>query len=665
MQLNEQKNWDQNMRFESTKVTNWGPFRESQEIDLQTTDGAPVVLIFGENGKGKTSFAKAIRWCLYGEESGINPVQHANWTKIRENVDFEVGVTVTFSVMSSSGEVGVDETWTTYEIERSFTARPDGRTTFGVSARDHSVTLKRQGDGFIDQIPKFIKKYLPLEMSRFFLFDGEELNSLKTELEGGGVSSGVKDGIESVMGIPALKELDTLVRDQQKIIDRSHKSIQGHRESEQELELAKLELERKTEELNGNKRDLKRAEEEKAEIIAEMARFKEVSDKIAQKNQIMKSRDRASQEARSAQSDIKQAFDDFWWVPLADQIMKSQERETKQRIIQKERNELVARLKALQSILETGRCATCGQNAGLNDAERAEMAQLRDQLSTNADESATRSGFIERFNDPNVQRVVIRDLLIDERRALAVVRSEEDELRIIEMQLADVDEEKTNGLLPKLQNLERFEGGLKVLVDQGETEVVRLRGVESEKRKALMKLGGIPESQENLSKALQQLQEIAGVVRETFRDKVREEVAGVASSHYVKMMENEDLVGIDITSDFRVRPINRFFDEPKPLSSYGQSLVAVYAFIGALIDVSGNNGSWLIDTVGSRLDKDKMRSVWEWLSSRDRQVIAMPHSGELTKSDAMSLIGGRVSRRYEIVDASNRDSDSQIKEILS
>jgi hypothetical protein len=189
--------------------------------------------------------------------------------------------------------------------------------------------------------------------------------------------------------------------------------------------------------------------------------------------------------------------------------------------------------------------------------------------------------------------------------------------------------------------------------------------VESEKRKALIRLGGIPETQEHLSTALQQLQDIIGKVRESFRDKVREEVALVASSHYVTMMENEDLIGIDITPDFRVRPMSRVFDEPKPFSSYGQSLIAVYAFIGALIDVSGNDGAWLIDTVGSRLDKDKMRAVWEWLSTRNRQVIAMPHSGELTKEDAMVFVGSRVSRRYEIVDANSRDADSRILEIFA
>lgn len=653
------------MRFEKIRLENWGPFKGFHEISLSTTDGAPVVLIFGENGKGKTSFAKALRWCLYGEQSSVTPAQYANWGRILEGKDFAVGVTVWFSVRS--GVDGDQDEEQSFELTRNFTARPDGRTTLGVAARNIDTQLRQTGANFVDQsqISRFVQKHLPLEMARFFLFDGEELNSLKTELEGGGVSSSVRDGIESVMGIPALKELDALIRDQQKVIDKSQGRVQGHLEAQQALETASLNLERKTSELNDTKRDLKETEDRVAALTADLAKNKEFADKIAQKELHIKNKAAAEGEARDAQNEIREHLHEFWWIPLTEQIKKSQERETRQRIQNRERNNLSSRLAQLQSILDSGTCSTCGQPAGLGEAERQEMIEIREKLQTPADDIIEQQGFVERFRNPDVQQLLVRNLLLDERRALARARDIKDDLAILEMQLAEVDEERTKGILPLLLNAQKYEGGLKERVESLEKQVLELRSVESEKRKALVRLGGIPESQENRSKALQQLQDIIGKVRESFRDKVREEVALVASSHYVTMMENEDLVGIDITPDFRVRPISRVFDEPKPFSSYGQSLIAVYAFIGALIDVSGNDGAWLIDTVGSRLDKDKMRAVWEWLSTRNRQVIAMPHSGELTKDDATVFVGSRVSRRYEIVDANSRDADSRIVEVFS
>jgi DNA sulfur modification protein DndD len=653
------------MRFEKIRLQNWGPFQGSHEISLSTTDGAPVVLIFGENGKGKTSFAKALRWCLYGEHSSVTPAQYANWGKIVEGTDFEVGVTVWFSVRS--GVNGDQDGEEFYELTRNFTARPDGRTTLRVAARNIDTQLRQTGASFVDQsqIPRFVHKHLPLEMARFFLFDGEELNSLKTELEGGGVSSSVRDGIESVMGIPALKELDGVIRDKQKVIDKCQGRVQGHLEAQQALETAKLNLEQKESTLIDTKRTLKETEDKVEALRADLARHKEVADKLAQKELHIKNKAAAEGEARETQNDIREHLHESWWIPLAAQIKKSQDREMRQRIQSGERIQLLSRLAQLQSILDSGTCSTCGQTAGLGDAQRQEMIEIREKVRTSIDETIEQHGFVERFRDPDVKLDRLRNFLVDERRALNRAREIRDDLAILEMQLVEVDEEWTKGLLPLLLNAQKFAGGLKESVQSLEKEVLELRSVESEKRKALVRLGGIPESQENLSKALQQLQDIIGKVRESFRDKVREEVVRVASSHYVNMMQNEDLIGIDITSDFRVRPINRAFDEPKPLSSYGQSLIAVYAFIGALMDVSGNDGAWLIDTVGSRLDQDKMRAVWEWLSTRNRQVIAMPHSGELTKDDATVFVGSRISRRYEIVDAVSRDADSRIVEVLS
>jgi DNA sulfur modification protein DndD len=653
------------MRFEKIRLENWGPFKGFHEISVSTSDGAPVVLIFGENGKGKTSFAKALRWCLYGANSNVTPGQYANWGRVLDGEDFPVGVTVWFSINSGvDGDHGEQQS---YELSRNFIAHPDGRTTLGVAVKNEEPQLRQTSGGFIEQgqISRFIQKHLPLEMARFFLFDGEELNSLKTELEGGGVSSSVRDGIESVMGIPALKELDALIRDQQKVIDKSQGKVQGHMAAQNALEVAKQNLERKTAELHDTKRDLKETEDRVASLTADLAKYKEFADKFAQKDIHLKIKAEAENEARQAQNDIKEHLHDFWWIPLVEQIKKSQERENRQRIQKSKRIELNSRLAQLQSILESGTCLTCGQPAGLSDSDRAEMIQIREKLLDSADETVEPQGFVERFRNPDVQHVLAQTLLLEERRAMSKAREIKDELAILEMQLAEVDEERTRGILPMLLNAQKYEGGLKERVESLEKEVLDLRAVEAEKRKAWVKLGDLPESQENLSKALQQLQDIIGKVRESFRDKVREEVALVASSHYVTMMENEDLVGIDITPDFRVRPISRVFEEPKPFSSYGQSLIAVYAFIGALIDVSGNDGSWLIDTVGSRLDRDKMRAVWEWLSTRNRQVIAMPHSGELTKDDAMVFVGSRVSRRYEIIDASSRDTDSRIMEIFT
>jgi hypothetical protein len=175
-------------------------------------------------------------------------------------------------------------------------------------------------------------------------------------------------------------------------------------------------------------------------------------------------------------------------------------------------------------------------------------------------------------------------------------------------------------------------------------------------------MGDVPAEDEAQQVALLQLQEIVSNLRDNLTEQVRQEVEKIASLHYSTMMENPDLVGVKITPDYSIRAVHRTLGE-KPISSFGQSLVYVYAFVAALIEVSDRPTPWLIDTVGSRLDSNRMKAVWLWLANRDRQIIAMPHSNELTPSQAKEWMFDSVSHMYEIVPNELQDSDSRFEEI--
>lgn len=56
------------MLLKSIKLENFRQFVDEQ-IDFSTDPNQNVTLIIGENGTGKTTFAQAFFWCLYGETS--------------------------------------------------------------------------------------------------------------------------------------------------------------------------------------------------------------------------------------------------------------------------------------------------------------------------------------------------------------------------------------------------------------------------------------------------------------------------------------------------------------------------------------------------------------------------------------------------------------------
>ena len=64
------------LRFESVSLKNFGPYREVNELNLETEPEAPIVVIHGENTMGKTRMFRALRWCLYGSpEAAKTPDQ--------------------------------------------------------------------------------------------------------------------------------------------------------------------------------------------------------------------------------------------------------------------------------------------------------------------------------------------------------------------------------------------------------------------------------------------------------------------------------------------------------------------------------------------------------------------------------------------------------------
>jgi DNA sulfur modification protein DndD len=89
------------MKIKSITLENFGPYYGSQHIDLSTDSVSPVVLIYGENMRGKTSLLRAIRWALYGkvlshEGEELDSRGFANYDARDESPSVTVSVEIVF-----------------------------------------------------------------------------------------------------------------------------------------------------------------------------------------------------------------------------------------------------------------------------------------------------------------------------------------------------------------------------------------------------------------------------------------------------------------------------------------------------------------------------------------------------------------------------------------
>ena len=87
------------MKFKSIELENFGPYFGSNKLNLSTSETAPVILIHGENERGKTSLLHAFRWGLYGKTKNnignlINEINFGNWDARDTNQEFTTSVTL-------------------------------------------------------------------------------------------------------------------------------------------------------------------------------------------------------------------------------------------------------------------------------------------------------------------------------------------------------------------------------------------------------------------------------------------------------------------------------------------------------------------------------------------------------------------------------------------
>ena len=187
------------MKFLTLTLENFGPYKGSQKVNFPTDEQRRVMVIYGDNMRGKTSFLNAIRWVLYGTaldrlSRELDILKLINLEAQRDQ-EFRMSVRLRFEANGAE-----------YELARSvepldLIAQPKSNAHF---RRD--VLLRRNGAAIrADEIENSINSFIPKQVARFYLFDGEllqEYESLLVEESAQGQS--IKEAIEQVLGVPAL-----------------------------------------------------------------------------------------------------------------------------------------------------------------------------------------------------------------------------------------------------------------------------------------------------------------------------------------------------------------------------------------------------------------------------------------------------------------------------
>ena len=174
------------LRIERVEITNFVCF-DHIEFSPSTNKRKPLTVIRAENGSGKTTFLRAIRWGMYGEKglpgnSSRFSLHPAAWTPGEGGIETKVSILFETDGSSRNHAEGTSNS-TKYELRRTVTTLgrkpatqqdPDFRRV-----NEEAQLLIKQSDGsWIPHehgVDRVIDELLPFDLQDFFVMDADEV----------------------------------------------------------------------------------------------------------------------------------------------------------------------------------------------------------------------------------------------------------------------------------------------------------------------------------------------------------------------------------------------------------------------------------------------------------------------------------------------------------
>lgn len=187
------------MLLESIKLENFRQFRNEYIEFAQGSDGKNVTIIIGDNGTGKTTFAQAFFWCMYGETefSDKNMLNKLVAAEMKPGQESKVQVTLKLTHGNVSYTLMREQTY-----RKDYSNRIKGdNTVFDIAIKDAngntSYVKKTLCEGEV-------KSILPKELSRYFFFDGERIEKMSKDISTGKKAADFAEAVKGLLGLNAM-----------------------------------------------------------------------------------------------------------------------------------------------------------------------------------------------------------------------------------------------------------------------------------------------------------------------------------------------------------------------------------------------------------------------------------------------------------------------------
>jgi DNA sulfur modification protein DndD len=636
-------------------LENFGPYFGTHDVDLAVGAGSGVILVYGENMRGKTSIVNAIRWCLYGttKDRYDKPIPAHRFMSYDalDGGDFHMAVELTF-----------DHDGKTYELERRVQAiaRP-------TTDRDLKPTVNLKIDGHLvpgGDIAEIVSNILHPEIARFFLFDGEMLAQYEVLLgQPSRASDTVRSSIEQILGLPALTtgldDIASLKSDAQRRQTRALDLTKRNDELTAKTKQAEAGIDAITTDLDALGVAYNNVRQESDALAEKLQTFGDVEADIKDLDSLEQEIAELRAQSEVARLECKALLVDAWWLPVANRV-KVHLQELDDTIenefqLRTSRSRLKGELDQITASLPKQMCELCGQAFSADTAGRlverqrsveAEISHLRTP-NPDFDSLMAERRNLRAFGDGSLM-VHLAESERRSRKALIDQHKRETKADEIRKRLRDHDRAEIKATQLQLERAVRQLADL-----EKDTALKRAEKVDLEQQLARLQqeIGRLPGGDRRtaievaLYGAVERLlQESVGV----YRDRLRSEVEAEATAIFKQLTTEPAYARLEINQQYGLRILDSD-DRVIVDRSAGAEQIVALALIGALSRCATKEGPVVMDTPFGRLDLGHRERILRFLPSLNTQVVLLVQSGELERRDALRFLGASVAHEYQIV----------------
>ena len=654
------------MKLHSLTARNFMPYKGEMELTFPQDEQRNVMIVFGDNMRGKTSILNAIRWVFYGEAVGCHsrpiPLQEIVNTDAALADDWRVEVHVKFDANGHA-----------YDLRRVAERRQLVATPSKPEDFTRSIHLTRDGSAVSgDQVEAEIGLIAPKQILRFFLFDGELLQEYETLLiEDSQQGQQIKEAIEQVLGVPALTngrvDIQTILKQAQKRQNADLKQIAGlKKQAERHADLTgKIDaIDRDLESLNER---LKKVREERTALDDELEAAQSVigakatlDAKLGEQKALIEECDKKEAERLDLISGAWKDLIDAQLQIRRDQLER-QRRELMDSI--KKRSGLAQKVSDLQQLLDTRECPTCAQV--LSDERRSQIGEALGKAETELQSINDSSAALQDISGQLDALSKIRGINAKDR-----LRQTEKDLQGYNVRLTQIEND-IEKLRDEIAGYDTAEIARKrVLHSEKIREEGRLQGdiqdQNVERKKLVDELAVSQKAIEGLTKGRTQrstikvslcsnLEKVFSQSIEQLRDKLRQRVEALANDAFKQMTTQKSYRGLEINDNYGLQIVDASGRHVAVRSAGAEQIVAL-SLIDGLNRTGRVAGPVIMDTPFGRLDLNHRDNILSYLPSVTSQFVLLVHSGEIRKETDLAVIAERVGAVYEIKEISSTQS---------